>query len=232
VRQGWAWIAIVFCVLAVLTSRALAQEPAISTPPEAANAPAHESHEASEEDETAEFKKSPSVQLVARLTGLSLEDAYWLSMGVNFAIIAGGVLWFSRKSLPGLFRSRTASIQKAMAEARQASEEAKRRLTDIESRLGRLDAEIAAMRQQAERGTAEEEVRIKTATEEDIRKLAESAEQEILAAGKAARRELTRYAADLAVSLAQKQIRVNESRDEALLRGFAEQLTRTSRGDH
>jgi F-type H+-transporting ATPase subunit b len=232
VRQYWAWLAIGFCVLAVLTPGALAQEPATSTQPVARNAPAHESHEASGEDETAEFKKSPSVQLVARLTGLSLEDAYWLSMGVNFAIIAGGVLWFSKKSLPGLFRSRTASIQKAMADARQASDEAKRRLTDIESRLGRLDAEIAAMRQQAERDTAEEEARIKAATEEDIRKLAESAEQEILAAGKAARRELTRYAADLAVSLAQKQIRVDESKDEALLRGFAKQLAGTSRGDH
>ena len=164
---------------------------------------------------------------------MSLENAYWLSMGLNFAIIAGAVLWISKKSLPGIFRSRTESIQKAMAEARQASEEAKKRLGDIESRLSHLDSEISAMHKQAERDTADEEARIKAATEEDLRKVIEAAEQEIVAAGKAARRELTRYAADLAVSLAQTQIHVSESQDDALLRGFARQLSGPgSREDH
>jgi len=164
---------------------------------------------------------------------MSLENAYWLSMGLNFAIIAGAVLWISGKSLPGIFRNRSQSIQKAMAEARQASEEAKKRLSDIESRLGHLDSEIAAMHKQAERDSAEEDSRIKAATEEDLRKVIEAAEQEIVAAGKAARRELTRYAADLAVSLAQTQIQVSESQDDALLRGFARQLSGPgSREDH
>jgi F-type H+-transporting ATPase subunit b len=194
---------------------------------------AHQSKEAAGEDETAQFKKSPSVQLVAKMTGMSLENAYWLSMGLNFAIIAGALLWISKKSLPGIFRSRTESIQKAMAEARQASEDAKRRLADIESRLSHLDSEIAGMHKQAERDTADEEARINAATEEDLRKVVEAAEQEIVAAGKAARRALTRYAADLAVSLAQTQIQVSESQDDALLRGFARQLSGPgSREDH
>ena len=167
---------------------------------------------------------------MARITGLSLENAYWLSMGLNFAIIAGVVLWFSKKSLPGMFRGRTESIQKAMAEARKASEEAKQRLSNIESRLGRLDSEIAAMRQQADSDAADEESRIKAATEEEVRKIVEAAEQEIVAAGKAARRELTRYAADLAVSLAQTQIQVSDAQDDALLRGFARQLSGPARG--
>lgn len=194
---------------------------------------AQESKEAAGEDETAEFKKSPSVQLVARLTGLSLENAYWLSVGTNFAIIAGAIWWISRKSLPAFFRSRTASIQKSMAEARKASDEAKQRLADIEARLNRLDSEIAAMHEQADRDTAEEESRMRAAAEEDVRKVMESAEQEVVAAGKAARRALTRYAADLAVSLAERQIHVTESQDEALLRGFARQLSGPgSREDH
>jgi F-type H+-transporting ATPase subunit b len=226
----WRFFLVLLCLALALVPRTFAQEPA---PPDSPGAPAHESREAAGEDETAAFKKSPSVQLVARLTGLSRENAYWLSMGANFAIIAGVILWFSKKNLPGLFRSRTASIQKAMAEARQASEEAKQRLAEIEARLSRLDAEIAAMRETAERGTMEEEARIKAATEEDIRKVMESAEGEIVAAGKMARRELTRYAADLVVSLAQTQIQVNDSQDEALLRGFARQLSAGgSKEDH
>lgn len=224
---------LLLCLAFVRLPQTFAKEQPAPAQPEAGGALAHESREAAGEDESAHFKKSPSVRWVARVTGLSLENAYWLSMGVNFAIIAGAVLWFSKKSLPAFFRNRTAAIQKAMAEARQASEEARQRLADIESRLGRLDSEISAMRQQAERDTADEDARIKAATEEDVRKVMESAGQEIVAAGKAARRELTRYAADLAVSLAQTQIQVSEAQDEALVRGFSKQLSgRGSREDH
>jgi F-type H+-transporting ATPase subunit b len=213
--------------------RAFALEPASAAEHESDSAVAHESKEAAGEDQAAQFKKSPSVHLVARLTGLSLENAYWLSMGINFTIIAGAVFWVSRKTLPGVFRSRTESIQRAMAEARKASEEAKQRLLEIDARLDRLGAEIDAMHHTAERDASDEEARVKAATEEEIRKIMESAEQEITAAGKAARRELTRYAADLAVSLAREQIHVTESQDEALWRGFARQLSAGgAREDH
>jgi len=51
-----------------------------------------------------------------------------------------------------------------------------------------------------------------------------SAEQEIAAAAKAARRQLTAYAADLAVGLARKQIHVDPATDQALVRYFSGQL--------
>jgi F-type H+-transporting ATPase subunit b len=183
---------------------------------------AKESREA--EDEQAQFKDSASVKLVARVTGLSLDHAYWLCVVLNFAVIAGAILYFSKKNLPGVFRGRTASIQKAMQEARQASEEANRRLAEIETRLSRLDAEIGGMREAAEKDAVAEEARIKSAAEEDARKIVESAEQEIAAAAKSARRELTAYAANLAVSLAAKQIKVDATTDQALVRGFANEL--------
>ena len=186
---------------------------------------AKKSREASGEDETAEFKRSPSVKLLAKLTGLSLEHAYWLGVLVNFAIVAGLIFWFAKKNVPAMFRSRTASIQKAMEEARKTSQEAKRRLSNIEARLSKLDVEIGEMRWTAEQEAAAEEVRIKAAAEEDARKIVESAEQEIMAAAKLARRELKAYAADLAVSLAKKQIRVEPKTDEGLLRSFTEQLS-------
>ena len=52
----------------------------------------------------------------------------------------------------------------------------------------------------------------------------ESAEQEIAAAAKAARRDLTTYAADLAISLAKKQIHVDAGTDSSLVRSFADRL--------
>jgi len=184
-----------------------------------------ETREAAGEDDQAQFKHSSSVQLVARVTGLNLEQAYWLCFLLNFAIIAAAISWFMKKNLPGVFRSRTASIQKAMEEARKASEDANRRLADIEARLSRLNVEIGEIRAAAEKDAAAEEQRIKVAAEEDARKIVESAEQEIAAAAKSARRELTAYAADLAVSLAKKQIHVDAATDQALVRNFAQQLS-------
>lgn len=185
---------------------------------------AKESREAAAEDEQAQFKHSWLVQWVAKQTGLSLDHAYWLCVLLNFAVIAGAIVYFSKKNLPGMFRDRTASIQRAMQEARRASEEANRRLAEIEARLSRLDAEIGGMREAAEKEAAAEEVRIKAAAAEDARKIVESAEQEIAAAAKSARRELTAYAANLAVSLAAKQIRVDTVTDQALVRNFAKEL--------
>jgi F-type H+-transporting ATPase subunit b len=191
---------------------------------------AHETREAAgeEQDETAEFKQSGSVQLVARLTGMSLQHAYWFCVLLNFVVIAAAIFWAGRKYLPGMFRDRTAAIQKAMQEAQKASEEARRRLADIESRLMKLDVEIGMMRDAAEKEAAGEEARIQAAAKLDAEKIIASAEQEIAAAIKAARRDLTAYAADLAVALAQKQIRVDAATDQALVKNFAGQLSTAS----
>jgi len=186
----------------------------------------HESREAAgeEKDEFEAFKHSASVQIIARLTGLNLQQSYWLSMALNFAVIAGAIIWAGRKFLPGIFRDRTAAIQKAMQEAQKASEEARRKLAEIESRLMKLDVEIGRMRDAAEKEGVAEEARIQAAAQDDARKIVASAEQEIAAAAKAARRQLTAHAADLAVGLAQKQIHVDGATDQALVRNFAAQL--------
>lgn len=234
---GWLGLSALACVLALVPARAFAsrlsgsgagQE---STTEAASQArPSQESAKASreaareEKGENEEFKKSPSVRLLARVTGMSPEHAYWLAVLLNFAVIALAVIWISRSKLPGVFRNRTQSIQKAMEDARKASEDANRRLSGIEARLARLDSEIESMRATAEQEAAAEEARIHAAAEEDTRKIVESAEQEIAAAAKLARRELKAYAAELAVSMARQQIRVDSATDQALVQSFSNQL--------
>ena len=175
-------------------------------------------------DETAQFKESASVQWLAHRLGISLHAAYWLAYVLNFLIIAVLVAKFWRASVPQMFRSRTASIQKAIEDARAASAEAKSRLAAIEARLSRLDVEIASIRQEAEHAAAVEEQKIQAAAAEETRRIIEAAEQEIAAAVRLARRDLKAYAAGLAVSVAQKQIRVDDQTDQALVRSFADHL--------
>ena len=186
---------------------------------------AKESREAAGEEGSAQFKHSAPVRWISRLTGLNLEQSYLLGMGINFAIVAGVVIWISRKYLPAFFRNRTAMIQKAMEEARQASADANRRLAEIENRLSKLDVEIAEMRTAAEKEAAAEEEKIRAAADEDARKIVESVGQEISVAVRTARRELTAYAADLAVALAKKQIHVDAATDQTLVHHFASQLS-------
>lgn len=221
-------IALLLGCVGIIVSQAPAppKQSVASEPQGAGRQLAHESREAAgeEKDENEEFKHSASVGLISRLTGLNLQQSYWLSMLLNFAVIAGLIIWAGRKYLPGMFRDRTAAIQKAMQEAQKASEEARRKLADIETRLAKLDSEIASMRDAAEKEAAAEVARIQAAAQEDARKILASAQLEIAAAAKAARRQLTAHAADLAVALAQKQIRVDPATDQALLRNFTGQL--------
>jgi F-type H+-transporting ATPase subunit b len=211
-------------------TRANTQAPEVQQAPEHPGLGGELAKETNEVDSHEHLKKSPSVEWIAKHTGLTVDGAYRLSVFLNFLVIFGVVFWSARKFLPSMFRDRTAAIQKAMEEARRASEEANHKLADIELRLSKLGDEIDHMKATAEKDIAEEEVRIKAAAEEDGRKIVESAEQEIAAAAKSARRDLTAYAADLAVALAKRQIHMDSGTDERLVRSFAEGLAKPGEG--
>ena len=179
---------------------------------------------AGENDENAQFKFSPSVRWMGSVLGLGVHGAYWLAFILNFAILALVIYLIWRSQIPAMFRSRTANIRRAMEEAGQASAQANQRLAEIEARLKRLDQEIAAMHQEAERAAASEEEKLRLAAAEDARRIVQGAEQEIAAAASLARRELMAYAAELSVALAERRIHIDQDTDAALVRGFAEQL--------
>jgi F-type H+-transporting ATPase subunit b len=158
------------------------------------------------------------------------KTAYWVFTFLNFAILAIAIIIPAKKALPGMFRSRNASIQKSIEDARKASAEAHARLSAIQERLGRLDAEIAAIRSTAEEQGRAEEQRLLAVTEEEKKKILRSAEQEIASASATAQRELKQFAAELAVSLAEKKISVSESADRNLVREFTQSLGNGTRG--
>jgi F-type H+-transporting ATPase subunit b len=180
--------------------------------------------ENSQEKMVEELKFSPSVRVLAKYLHLSPNGGYWVGIFVDFGILALLIAVLLKKNLPAMFRTRTQTIQRGILEARKASEEANRRLADIETRLRKLDEEITALRAVAEQETAGEERRILATAEQDARRMLENAEAEIAAAAKLARRELKAYTADLAVTLAERRIHVDAPTDEELVRGFTTQL--------
>jgi F0F1-type ATP synthase membrane subunit b/b' len=206
--------------------------PADHQPTSIGGALAKETREAEgeEEEENANLKHSSMVQKLAKVTGMSVHQAHLVALGLNFAIIVVVIFWAVRKYVPGALRARTESIQKALEEARTASQEAGQRLADIEKRLQQMDAEIAKMQASAEKDAEGEESRIAKAAEEELKKVVLSAEQEIAAATKLARRELASHTADLALALARKQINVDSNTDQVLVRNFASKLASRSDG--
>lgn len=200
--------------------------------PEAVEAKGAEKEEKKEaaEDASKKFLESPVVAWLGKLVGLDAEKMSFTAVLINFAILAALLFFGLRKALPAMFRDRTATIQKAMEDARKASEDANRRLADVESRLANLGKEIAAMGEQAEQAIATEEQRLQSLAAEEMNKIVASAEQEIAAFGQAARRELTAHAADLAVTLARQRIQVDGATDQALVRNFADGLSQPSLG--
>jgi F-type H+-transporting ATPase subunit b len=172
------------------------------------------------------------VKLFASKTGLSPEAASWVSIVLNFLILALLLGLILKKNIPAAFKARTETIRKGIEEGQRASADANRRLADVEARLARLSDEIASMREAADKEAAAEEARIMEAAEEDKKKIVESAQFEIEAAAKSARRELKAYAAGLAVTLAEKRIHVDNSADQALVRSFTEQLGAAGKDGH
>lgn len=208
---------------------AQASEPAKQPKAESAGAAAKEAEgkpAKEESDETSEFKQSSSVKWLAHITGLSVEGAYWLAMGINFAVVAGVIIFALRKNLPKAFRARTVSIQEQMEEARKASAAAQARLGDIESRLARIDQEIASLRAEAENEAAAEQDRIRAAGEEDRAKIVETSKSEIEAARRAAQASLKSFAADLAVGMAARRMTIDPATDRQLVGSFVEELAK------
>lgn len=180
-----------------------------------------ENAETSEQDEV---KNSAVVRSIAGKLGLTVVQAYWICILLNFGIVLFAVVYGLRKKLPGIFKSRTAAIQNHLEEARRTSEEARRRLAEVEARLSRLDEEIEAMKRQAEEGGRAEDQRVLAEAEQERKRIVEAAEQEIAMAAGAARRDLQTYAAELAVDLARKKIRVGTETDQGLVREFTSWL--------
>jgi len=174
--------------------------------------------------EHGEFKYSPMVARLGRMIGIGPRGMYWVSLVINFVLLALFFWMLLRAKLPQMFRDRTTAIQKALKEAQATSQEASRRLAEIEARLSRLDAEVSDIRAGAEREAAAEEAHMRTAVEEDKRKVVQAAEAEIAAIARSARHDLKSFAASLAVDIAARKIKVDDNTDQALVRQFVGHL--------
>ena len=174
--------------------------------------------------ETDQYRMSAPVVKIGALLGMKPETAANVFTIFNIAILFGGIGYGLLKVLPKTFRNRSTAIQKHLVDARTATEEATARLSSVEDRLAKLDDQIAAMRAQAEADSARDEQRILANVEDEKNKILAAAEAEIQSATTLARREIQKYAAELAVEQAARKLVVTAETDRLLVESFAHKL--------
>jgi len=154
------------------------------------------------------------------------ERAQEIFKWINFAIVAGAVLWVFGKLLPPKFRAHAETISSAITNATQAKAAADAQLRDAETRLANLQKEVAELRAYADKEAVAEVERLRAATQSDAQKIADAAKAEIEATERAARLELKVLAANLAVdgaeSLLAKQL--TPKAQESLISNFVKSL--------
>ncbi len=154
------------------------------------------------------------------------ESATEIFKWINFAIVAGMIVWVFRKKLPPVFRKKAEAISSAITIATSAKAAADAQLRDAETRLANLQKEVAELRAIAEREATAEVARLRAATQSDTQKIAAAAKAEIEAAERAARLELKALAANLAVDGAQTLLarQLTPLAQESLISNFVKSL--------
>lgn len=144
----------------------------------------------------------------------------------NLAFFVGALIYFLRRPVGESLRERREGIRRDLLQAQEERNAALAKLQEVDARLTNLDAEVARVREQAQREAIEERERIARTTEEDARKLREQAQREIESAGKVARQQLRQYAAEQSVRLAEELIRreMRPEDDVRLMNGYVEDL--------
>jgi F-type H+-transporting ATPase subunit b len=148
----------------------------------------------------------------------------------NFALLAGGLGYVIYKKGGPFFAARGESIRRGLDDAARASREAQERYAEMERRLAHLGTEIEKLKAQARQESAAEAERMRAEAGLALQKIRTQVEQDVAALAKFGRQELRTYAAELAVSLAEKRIRerLTPDSESALLGAMLQDLDRRS----
>jgi F-type H+-transporting ATPase subunit b len=182
-----------------------AAEPAASVPHQGEAVPQGEA-------EAPEAHGSELVGMIARL--------------VNFAILAGVLVYFLKSPLAGYLSGRSDAIRSDLVNAAETKRAAAAQMEEIDRRMKALPGELDALRAQGAQEIAAEEERIRAAAALERDRLLEQTRREIEWQVKVAERDLVSRAADLAVGVATERIKhhITDDDRQRLVDRYVQQL--------
>jgi len=143
---------------------------------------------------------------------LSIASEWWNYPGLelwkffNLIVFVGAGLLLHRRfgrPINKALRARGETIKRELLKARQERDHALAKLAELDARFAGLATEIAKIKERNRSEADVEKRRIIGATEEEIAKIRTHAQKEIERAGKSARQELQRFAAEQSVRYAE-----------------------------
>jgi F0F1-type ATP synthase membrane subunit b/b' len=149
---------------------------------------------------------------------------------LNFVLVFGGIGYLIAKHGGTFFRANAKAIAASIIEASAAKVEADRELREVETKIARLDQEVAEMREAARRETAAETERLRVSGLVEMEKISQAARGELLAAERAAQQELREIAASMAVERAAALVnsRMNDKIGARIFQSFLGELGRNA----
>ncbi len=118
---------------------------------------------------------------------------------LNFLIVFGGIAYLIAKHGGAFFRGNAKEIAASIHEAQAAKAQAERELHAVETKIARLDPDVAEMRQEARQNWAAEAERLHASGLAEIEKISQAAHGELAASERAAQQQLREIAATMAV---------------------------------
>ena len=152
----------------------------------------------------------PVTALAAQQGESAPHEQTWLQTGakvLNFAILAGALVYFLRAPIAAYLASRETQIRQDLVTASEMRAAASAQLAEIERKLQSLPGELEALRRQGAADVAAEKQRIAEAAAVERERLIDQTHREIDMRLRIARRELTEHAAQLAVQIAGERIK-------------------------
>ncbi len=126
---------------------------------------------------------------------------------INLLILFGGLTYFLKEPARQFFRNRKAELQKQIRRAEEARKAAEAKLAEAEERMQQLDAQLDAIRRQAQEEAGREKKRIREQAEEETKRIIAAARREIHNLGQSVRQDLKDYAAEIVVKIARDRLR-------------------------
>jgi F-type H+-transporting ATPase subunit b len=172
-------------------------------------------------------------QKVKESTGVTEHGSSEMIWGwANFLLLAGGLGYVIKKNAGPYFARRSQEIRKGMVEAEAARAESEAKVAAVDRRLANLGAEIETLRSNAQKEAEAEAERVQREAAAEMTKIQGHLAEEIASASKAARLELRRYAAELALGLASQKIaaRLSPETQARLVRTFVSAMAQATTG--
>ncbi|PYS70862.1 MAG: hypothetical protein DMF69_12225 [Acidobacteria bacterium] len=147
---------------------------------------------------------------------------------INLAVFVGAAIYILRRPIAAALAARGESIRKEIKQAEEDKKAAEEKLTEADAQLAHLDADVQALRQQAEKEATLERERLAADAEREIEKLKSQAERELETARKVVKKELRQFLAKRSLDLAKATVisQLNPAEDVRLIKERVAELGR------